>query len=50
LEALIGMMVYSFARVGAAVAMKGGDLFQQLLRSRGEYGGLLPPHSRAAAR
>jgi len=25
---LIGMMVYSFAQVGAAVAMKGGDLFQ----------------------
>ena len=27
-RALIGMMVYSFARVGAAVTMKGGDLFQ----------------------
>jgi integrase/recombinase XerD len=27
-RALIGMMVYSFARVGAAVAMKGGDLLQ----------------------
>jgi len=27
-RALIGMMVYSFARVGATVAMKGGDLFQ----------------------
>ena len=27
-RALIGLMVYSFARVGAAVAMKGGDLFQ----------------------
>ena len=27
-RALIGVMVYSFARVGAAVAMKGGDLFQ----------------------
>ena len=27
-RALIGMMVYSFARVGAVVAMKGGDLFQ----------------------
>ncbi len=27
-RALIGLMVYSFARVGAAVTMKGGDLFQ----------------------
>jgi integrase len=27
-RALIGLMVYSFARVGAVVAMKGGDLFQ----------------------
>jgi integrase len=26
-RALIGVMVYSFARVGAAVAMNGGDLF-----------------------
>ena len=27
-RALIGMTVYSFARVGATVTMKGGDLFQ----------------------
>jgi site-specific recombinase XerD len=27
-RALIGMMAYSFARVGATVAMNGGDLFQ----------------------
>jgi integrase/recombinase XerC len=27
-QALIGMMVYSFARAGAAVTMKGDDLFQ----------------------
>jgi len=27
-RALIGLMVYSFARVGAAVTIKGGDLFQ----------------------
>jgi integrase len=27
-RALIGLMVYSFARVGATVTMKGGDLFQ----------------------
>ena len=31
-RALIGMMVYSFARVGAAVTMKGGDLFQHRKR------------------
>jgi site-specific recombinase XerC len=31
-RALIGVMVYSFARVGAAVAMKGGDLFQHRKR------------------
>ena len=31
-RALIGMMVYSFARVGATVSMKGGDLFQHRKR------------------
>jgi integrase/recombinase XerD len=31
-RAVIGVMVYSFARVGAAVAMKGGDLFQHRKR------------------
>jgi integrase/recombinase XerD len=31
-RALIGVMVYSFARVGAAVAMKSGDLFQHRKR------------------
>src|ERR1700687_6108020 len=31
-RALVGVMVYSFARVGAAVAMKSGDLFQHRKR------------------
>jgi len=54
-RALIGLMVFSFARVGAAVAMKGGDLFQhrkQLWLRLHEKGGKrheVPCHPELAA-
>lgn len=53
-HALIGLMVYSFARVGAALAMRGEDVYPQSrrlwvrLREKGGKGpcAALPPHAR----